>query len=64
MISLLFWIYVSGLVFWFVLLCSIDKANDELTFANVLINLIVSLSSFLTPLLFVLVWYLIENELE
>lgn len=63
---LLLKIYLLGVLIYFLLLCLIDiKLDDDLSLSNSLWNLLVSLLSWFTPVMFIIALFFVdEDDLE
>lgn len=60
---LFFKIYLLGVLVYFLLLCFIDiKMDDEVSLSNILWNLVVSLPSWFTPVIFIISLFFINEE--
>lgn len=47
-------LYLSGVIFWFAILCILDWEDDELNGPTAAMNLISSLWSWVTPIVFLI----------
>lgn len=60
---LLLKIYLIGVLVYFLLLCLIDiKSDEDLSLSNLLWNLVVSLPSWFTPVIFIISLFFINEE--
>lgn len=59
-------IYLLGVLVYFLLLCLIDiKLDEDLSLSNLLWNLIASLPSWFTPVIFIIALFFVgEEDLE
>lgn len=56
-------IYLLGVLVYFLLLCLIDiKFDEDLSLSNLLWNLIASLPSWFTPVIFIISLFFIDEE--
>lgn len=55
--------YLIGVLVYFLLLCLMDiKTDEDLSFSNLLWNLVVSLPSWFTPVVFIICLFFIDKE--
>lgn len=55
--------YLIGVLVYFLLLCLMDiKTDEDLSFSNLLWNLVVSLLSWFTPVVFIICLFFIDKE--
>lgn len=60
---LLLKVYLIGVLVYFLLLCLIDiKMDEDLSLSDLLWNLVVSLSSWFTPVIFIITLFFIDKE--